>query len=87
LAWYNFAVRGALWSRPEFKKSSPFKTKIALGCLGELAGYEAGTHFTGEIRDGERIDTTQGTIADLKHRIGKLEHLIGAYESLLGASA
>jgi hypothetical protein len=35
-----------------------------LGLLREmLAGYEDGTHFTGEIRDGERIDTTQEVIA------------------------
>lgn len=51
-----------------------FQNENRARMLGELAGYEAGTHFTGEIRDGERIDTTQETIADLKHRIGKLEH-------------
>lgn len=55
--------------------------------LVDLAGYTAGTHFTGEIRDRERIDTTQETIADLKHRIGKIGHLIAAYELRLHASA
>jgi len=53
---------------------------------GMLAGYEDGTHFTGEIRDGEQIDTTQEVIATLKTRIGKIEHLVQAYESLLRAS-
>jgi hypothetical protein len=53
---------------------------------GMLAGYEDGTHFTGEIRNGERIDTTRDMIAVLKTRIGKIEHLVRAYESLLRAS-
>jgi hypothetical protein len=58
-----------------------------LGLLrGMLAGYEDGTHFTGEIRNGERIDTTLGMIAVLKTRISKIEHLVRAYESLLRAS-
>jgi hypothetical protein len=58
-----------------------------LGLLrGMLVGYEDGTHFTGEIRDGERIDTTRETIAALKTRIGKIEHLVQAYHSLLRAS-
>jgi hypothetical protein len=35
-----------------------------LGLLrGMLAAYEDGKHFTGEIRDGERIDTTQEVIS------------------------
>lgn len=52
---------------------------------GDLADYEAGTHYTGEIRsNGERVDTTPQTIAELKRRIAKTDNLIAAYKRLLG---
>jgi hypothetical protein len=51
----------------------------------DLAEYEAGTHYTGEIRNGQRIDTTRLTIAELKRRITKVDNLIAAYKKLLDA--
>jgi hypothetical protein len=53
--------------------------------VSDLADYEAGTHYTGEIRNGARIDTTPQTIAELKRRLAKTDNLIAAYEALLHA--
>lgn len=51
----------------------------------DLADYEGGTHYTGEIRDGQRIDTTSQTIAELRRRIAETDRLIAAYKELLNA--
>jgi hypothetical protein len=48
----------------------------------DIAEYEAGTHYTGEIRNGQCIDTTRLTIAELKRRISKIDDLIAAYKNL-----
>ncbi len=52
---------------------------------GDLEDYESGTHYTGEFRDGKRIDTTPQTVAELKRRLAKTDKLIAAYEALLHA--
>jgi hypothetical protein len=52
---------------------------------GDLAEYESGTHYTGEILDGKRVDTTAQTIAELKRRISETDNLIAAYKGLLDA--
>jgi hypothetical protein len=51
----------------------------------DLNDYESGTHYTGEIRDGKRIDTTPQTIAELKRRLVNTDKLITAYQGLLRA--
>jgi hypothetical protein len=57
--------------------------EIRAQMLGDLEGYESGTHYTGEIWDGERIDTTAKTIAEVRRRIVSMDGVIGAFKALL----
>jgi len=53
--------------------------------LADLDGYESGVHYTGELRGGERVDTTERTVADLKSRLTRTEGVIAAYRATLDA--
>jgi hypothetical protein len=51
--------------------------------VADIREYEAGSHFTGELRDGKRIDTTKETVAELKRRAAYLDKIIAAYKEHL----
>jgi hypothetical protein len=53
--------------------------------VGDIADYKSRNHFTGEIRDGQRVHTTPHTVAELKRRIAKADQLIAVYETRLGS--
>lgn len=54
--------------------------------LNDLEGYESKGFLTARIDgDGNRIDTTQQTIADLKRRSADVERIIAAYKAELDA--
>jgi hypothetical protein len=53
--------------------------------LSDLNGYLSGTRYTGKIDEGQRVDTTPQTMAELRRRIAKADNLIAAYKALLDA--
>ncbi len=46
-----------------------------------IAGMESGIFGTFEIRNGEKVDTTADSIADLSRRISELDALIKRHEA------
>jgi hypothetical protein len=46
----------------------------------DVKSFESGKMSIGEMRDGQRVDTTEGWVGELRRRIADLQSIIEDYE-------